>query len=542
MTEQPNTADAVPDIDLRDDRTGDNTTRSESPDPHRLLFSPYHKEGHIPRAQTGKSYDPEYPWDRFSDRPTVDLDQSEWDKMKMKEPKEYDGSAGQFNEWWISVLLYLDILQQRYSTSKRKIACVLSYMKGGTAGPWAMMKTKQYLISGDWQWRAFEDDLIRMFQDKGLKQRALHKLETMNCGTDSIQVYNNRFNITLGEYGELPNDDLVIQNWYKRGLPEWLLAEIHRLQHPPLTYADLMSTTQRIETERALYRQERDSYRTMRGSGTRQNSPSTNKTTTTTTTTATVRKMNPSQREQYFREGRCFRCGQTGHRANNLSFHPDHRPSMQGLRTGPPQGVRPGRSQGPQAQARVLEVGGEDAEEGEGAEGVGQREREFEEDDATGKGVRAARAAREVEKGGAEGEGLLAADRHEDRPQSSGRPGFPPARRGKMDDGRGSPSPQHSHTGLLDRGIHPHSGAREVGRRMGEKGGRSDRVQPKVGEGMVRKRGGHAGPVPDRVLEERGAKDVQGLEDLRELALQLPTAQLGHLVDSLDAIVEKMDF
>jgi hypothetical protein len=34
MTEQPNTADAVPDINLRDDRTGENTSRSESPDPH----------------------------------------------------------------------------------------------------------------------------------------------------------------------------------------------------------------------------------------------------------------------------------------------------------------------------------------------------------------------------------------------------------------------------------------------------------------------------------------------------------------------------
>jgi hypothetical protein len=273
----------------------------------------------------------------------------------------------------------------------------------------------------------------------------------------------------------------------------------------------------------------------MHGSGTRQNSPSTNKTTTTTTTTATIKKMNSSQCEQYFREGRCFQCGQTGHRANNLSFHPDYRPNNR-RRLGQ---VHQDGLQGQQAQARVLEGGEGSLEAGEE---VDSGEREAEENNGAGSIRRLCEEVERIQEGRTGGGGLRPQGGHTDPTSPQYRRGLGPQARGGVDDGRRSPDSELRNKRDVER---------ELGRatRLGETRGQMDggngeglRDDQRMGQGVGGGRSLHTGPVPGQSLEKRSPQTFESLADIKKLVSRLPAAQLGQLVDSLDSVVEKMDF
>jgi hypothetical protein len=273
----------------------------------------------------------------------------------------------------------------------------------------------------------------------------------------------------------------------------------------------------------------------MRGSGTRQNSPSTNKTTTTTTTTATIKKMNPSQREQYFREGRCFRCGQTGHRANNLSFHPGYRPSDRHCLGQ----VRQNGLQGQQAQARVLEGGESSLETGEE---VDLGEREVEEGNGSGSIRQLAEEVEYVQEGGMGTGGLRPRGGHTGLSSPQHRRGRDPQTRRSVDVGRRSPDSELRNKWIMERKLGGADKLAESRRQMD--GGNSERRRndQRVGQNVGRGGGLHTGPVPGQSLEKGDPQTLKGLADIKKLVSRLPATQLGQLIDSLNSVVEQLDF
>ena len=46
---------------------------------------------------TGLPFDSEYPYDRYSDAPTHEVPEDEMEKLKLKEPPTFDGTASKFD-------------------------------------------------------------------------------------------------------------------------------------------------------------------------------------------------------------------------------------------------------------------------------------------------------------------------------------------------------------------------------------------------------------------------------------------------------------
>lgn len=64
-------------------------------------------------------------------------------EIKMSLPKEFDGDRTKTKAFLADVRLYLKLNHSIYDTDDKKIGFILSFMKGGTAGPWKMLKVDE---------------------------------------------------------------------------------------------------------------------------------------------------------------------------------------------------------------------------------------------------------------------------------------------------------------------------------------------------------------------------------------------------------------
>ena len=75
---------------------------------------------------------------------------------------------------------------------------VLSYMKGGTAGPWATQKINSILYLANAEevmWAGFVSELNEMFADPNCQATAQRKLTTLHQGDSSVEELIREFKI-----------------------------------------------------------------------------------------------------------------------------------------------------------------------------------------------------------------------------------------------------------------------------------------------------------------------------------------------------------
>src|SRR6266446_1784669 len=95
---------------------------------------------------------------------------------------------------------------------------VLSYMKGGTAGPWATQKINSILYLANTEevtWAGFVLELDKMFVDPNHQATAQRKLATLHQGDSSIEELIREFKIHgpisgLGDIGLVDHFKQVI--------------------------------------------------------------------------------------------------------------------------------------------------------------------------------------------------------------------------------------------------------------------------------------------------------------------------------------------
>lgn len=57
-------------------------------------------------------------------------------ELKIRLPVDFNGDRTKTKEFVLDCKMYLNINETTYNTNTKKILFVLSYMRGGTAGPW----------------------------------------------------------------------------------------------------------------------------------------------------------------------------------------------------------------------------------------------------------------------------------------------------------------------------------------------------------------------------------------------------------------------
>src|SRR5258705_532676 len=115
---------------------------------------------------------------------------------------------------------------------------VLSYMKGGTAGPWATQRINSILYLSEAEevtWAGFVSELDKMFVDPNRQATARRKLATLRQGDSSVEELIQEFEIH-GPISGLGNVGLIDR--FEQAIHPQLQESIYHLEPMPTTWLE----------------------------------------------------------------------------------------------------------------------------------------------------------------------------------------------------------------------------------------------------------------------------------------------------------------
>src|SRR5258707_7824990 len=126
---------------------------------------------------------------------------------------------------------------------------VLSYMKGGSTGPWATQKINSILYPTNPEevtWAGFALELDKMFADPNHQATAWRKLTTLHQGNSSVEELIQEFEIH-GPISGLGNIGLV--NHFEQVIHPHLQESIYWLEPMPTTSAEWKCKTSLLNNQ-----------------------------------------------------------------------------------------------------------------------------------------------------------------------------------------------------------------------------------------------------------------------------------------------------
>jgi hypothetical protein len=123
--------------------------------------------------------------------------------------------------------------ERRWKMSDR-ITFALSWMRGGTAGPWSQQKVKQ--LSQDSQtWESFLEEIRKVFGDSNPAATARHKVDQLRQGSMTAEELVVKFNSLKADTGF---NDAALVDKFERTLNSGLVDTIYKLPLMPTTLKD----------------------------------------------------------------------------------------------------------------------------------------------------------------------------------------------------------------------------------------------------------------------------------------------------------------
>ena len=109
---------------------------------------------------------------------------------KVSAPSPFSGAQDDLDRFKAECSLYLSMRQSEFPDERSNVLFVLSYMKGGTTGPWATQRINSILYPSDPEevtWSGFTSELDEMFADPNRQATAHRKLATLRQGDSSVE-------------------------------------------------------------------------------------------------------------------------------------------------------------------------------------------------------------------------------------------------------------------------------------------------------------------------------------------------------------------
>src|SRR5258706_718409 len=137
---------------------------------------------------------------------------------KVSTPSPFSGVQDDLDCFKAKCSLYLSMRHSEFPDERSNILFVLSYMKGGTAGPWATQKINSILYPANTEevtWAGFVLELDEMFVDPNHQATAQRKLTTLHQGDGSVEELIQEFEIHgpisgLGDVGLIDHFEQAI--------------------------------------------------------------------------------------------------------------------------------------------------------------------------------------------------------------------------------------------------------------------------------------------------------------------------------------------
>src|SRR6266446_3261097 len=117
---------------------------------------------------------------------------------KVSAPSPFSGAQDNLDCFKAKCSLYLSMRQSEFLDKHSNVLFILSYMKGGSTGPWATQKINSILYPANMEevtWAGFISELDKMFADPNHQATAQRKLTTLHQGDSSVEELIQEFEI-----------------------------------------------------------------------------------------------------------------------------------------------------------------------------------------------------------------------------------------------------------------------------------------------------------------------------------------------------------
>src|SRR6266481_3642236 len=157
---------------------------------------------------------------------------------KVSTPSPFSGAQDDLDHFKAKCSLYLSMRQSEFLDKRSNVLFILSYMKGGSAGPWATQKINSILYPANLEevtWAGFVLELDKMFADPNHQATARRKLTTLRQGDSSVEELIREFEIH-GPISRL--GDIGLVDHFEQAIHPRLQESIYHLEPMPTTWLE----------------------------------------------------------------------------------------------------------------------------------------------------------------------------------------------------------------------------------------------------------------------------------------------------------------
>jgi hypothetical protein len=158
--------------------------------------------------------------------------QSKSSSLKIAPPDVFDGNIKNTDAFLSQLALYYNGM--KIEDDSDKVIFALSYMRAGTAGPWAKLKVKEFGQAGGvtQDYDSFLAEVMSIFGDPDPATTARHKMDLLKQGSNSADQYISSFREIKDDTGY--NDSALVE-MFERGLNSALVDKVYNLPEMPTT-------------------------------------------------------------------------------------------------------------------------------------------------------------------------------------------------------------------------------------------------------------------------------------------------------------------
>src|SRR5258708_514057 len=171
---------------------------------------------------------------------------------KVSAPSPFSGAQDDLDRFKAECSLYLSMRNSEFLDKRSNALVVLSYMKGGSTGPWATQKINSILFDAqEVTWVGFVEELDEMFADPNCQATARRKLATLCQGDSSVEELIREFKI----HGPISGlGDIGLVDRFEQAIHPRLHKSIYHLEPMPSTWAEWKRKTSLLDNQWRWFR------------------------------------------------------------------------------------------------------------------------------------------------------------------------------------------------------------------------------------------------------------------------------------------------
>lgn len=239
-------------------------------------------------------------------------------EIKIRSPADFDGNRTMTNEFLTDIDIYLGMNGSVYDTDTKKIYFVLSYMRGGTAGPWKEACIEEAGEAKSFgTYKAFLKKIREAFSPSDQKGEATLLMKTLQMRAGmTADEYIAQFRTAATRSGI--KEDASLIDYFMDGLPIPLMEKVSMMDSAPITIEGWYTQASKYNNQ---YRRTKAIALRMRGGTHRDEKKkkynfSTPRYVPKDPNAMDVDRMTIQERDEHMKKGLCFECHKPGHRAS----------------------------------------------------------------------------------------------------------------------------------------------------------------------------------------------------------------------------------